>query len=55
MAEHLSLVGSEAAGTTQIKFMMNGVICLGSSDATNIEIAKAVGPNNIFIFTSQEG
>ncbi len=50
ISEHLSVVGSEAAGTTQIKFMMNGVVCLGSRDATNMAIANVVGPENIFIF-----
>jgi len=50
IGEHLSVVGSEAAGTTQIKFMMNGVVCVGSRDATNMAIANAVGPENIFIF-----
>jgi starch phosphorylase len=50
LAEHLSLPGSEAGGTSQIKYMMNGGITIGSQDGKNLEIAAEVGGPNIFIF-----
>lgn len=53
ISENLSVPGSEAGGTSQAKFMMNGCAILGSLDGTNMEIYNAVGENNCFTFSSQ--
>ena len=54
LAEHLSLPGSEAGGTSQIKYMMNGTITIGSKDGKNLEIEAEVNDQNIFIFDETE-
>ena len=53
LSENLTVPGSEAGGTSQIKFMMNATAILGSHDGTNLEIRRAVTDANIFLFEPQ--
>jgi glycogen phosphorylase len=54
LSHHISTPGTEPSGTSNMKYIMNGGLLVGSRDGANLEIEKEIGGTNMFMFGSDK-